>query len=194
MSAAGTCPRASRIRRSSCVAAAELGREPADCLVVEDAPAGIAAARAGGMIALGIARLADETLLRAAGADLVVTSLDDVDADALATVARYIEASGMICSMRWSRPGIAAGCWWSKATTRCARAASNRASPSATASSAFAGLGRSAAALRGCPGCTLSDGRPGLAPMSRDCSTRPIPSRLSRRSYRRPIGFACGYC
>ena len=60
-------------------------RRPAgECLVVEDAPAGIAAARAGGMAALGVARLGDEALLRAAGADLVVTSLDQVDVGAVA--------------------------------------------------------------------------------------------------------------
>ena len=51
--------------------------------MVEDAPAGIAAARAAGMAALGIARLGDEALLHAAGADLVVTSLDQVDVAAL---------------------------------------------------------------------------------------------------------------
>ena len=51
--------------------------------MVEDAPAGIAAARAAGMAALGIARLGDEALLRAAGAGLVVTSLDQVDVGAL---------------------------------------------------------------------------------------------------------------
>ena len=60
------------------IAATELGVAPAGCLVVEDAPAGIEAARAGGMMTLGIARLGDEALLRAACADLVVTSLDDV--------------------------------------------------------------------------------------------------------------------
>jgi beta-phosphoglucomutase len=52
--------------------------------VAEDAPAGIEAARSGGMAALGIARLGDAGLLRAAGADLVVTSLDDVAMDELA--------------------------------------------------------------------------------------------------------------
>lgn len=56
---------------------------PARCLVVEDAPAGIRAAKAGGMASLGIARLGDEALLRAAGADLVVTSLDQLDIAAL---------------------------------------------------------------------------------------------------------------
>ena len=65
------------------LAAEALAIPPEQCLVVEDAPAGIAAARAGGMAALGIARLGDEALLRAAGADLVVTSLDQVDVAAL---------------------------------------------------------------------------------------------------------------
>jgi beta-phosphoglucomutase len=65
------------------LAAEELGAAPADCFVVEDAPAGIEAARAGGMFALGVARLGDADLLRAAGADLVVTSLDEIKADEL---------------------------------------------------------------------------------------------------------------
>ena len=66
------------------LAAAELRVEPARCLVVEDAPAGIEAARAGRMAALGVARLGDAASLRAAGADLVVTSLDEVAIDSLA--------------------------------------------------------------------------------------------------------------
>jgi beta-phosphoglucomutase len=66
------------------LAAAELGVVPSLCLVVEDAPAGVEAARAGRMATLGVARLGDEALLRAAGADLVVTSLDEVAVDALA--------------------------------------------------------------------------------------------------------------
>jgi beta-phosphoglucomutase-like phosphatase (HAD superfamily) len=60
-------------------AAAELGLAPASVVVVEDAPAGVRAAKAGGMVAVGIARADDEQLLRDAGADLVVTSLDDVE-------------------------------------------------------------------------------------------------------------------
>jgi HAD superfamily hydrolase (TIGR01509 family) len=56
---------------------------PGECVVVEDAPAGVRAANAGGMASLGIARLHDEALLEAAGAGLVVTSLDDVDIAAL---------------------------------------------------------------------------------------------------------------
>jgi beta-phosphoglucomutase len=67
------------------LAARALNIAPAQNLVVEDAPAGIAAARAGGMASVGIARLGDEDLLRAAGADLVVTSLDQVDTDAVLT-------------------------------------------------------------------------------------------------------------
>lgn len=66
------------------LAAGALGVAPSRCLVVEDAPAGIQAARAGGMVALGIARLDDAAPLLAAGADLVVTDLDRVDIDALA--------------------------------------------------------------------------------------------------------------
>ena len=65
------------------LAAAELPAAPANCIVVEDAPAGIQAARAGGMVALGVARFGDAASLRAAGADLVVTSLDEVVLDAL---------------------------------------------------------------------------------------------------------------
>src|SRR5580704_12380869 len=65
------------------LAAAELRVAPAHCFIVEDAPAGIEAARAGGIAALGVARLKDASELWAAGADLVVTSLDDVAIDAL---------------------------------------------------------------------------------------------------------------
>jgi HAD superfamily hydrolase (TIGR01509 family) len=66
------------------IAAQELGLAPAHCLVTEDAPAGIEAGRRGGMTTLGIARLGDASSLRAAGACLVVTSLDEIDCDRLA--------------------------------------------------------------------------------------------------------------
>lgn len=57
---------------------------PAQCFVVEDAAVGVRAAKAGGLAALGIARAHDEERLAAAGADLVVDSLDLVDLDRLA--------------------------------------------------------------------------------------------------------------
>jgi beta-phosphoglucomutase len=66
------------------LAAAELGVAPAHCFVLEDAPAGIEAARAGRMTALGVARLRDAAVLRAAGADVVVRSLDEIAIDELA--------------------------------------------------------------------------------------------------------------
>jgi len=65
-------------------AAEELGVRPGTCFVVEDASSGIQAAKAGNMAALGVARLGDEELLAKAGADLVVTTLDDVSLEALA--------------------------------------------------------------------------------------------------------------
>jgi trehalose/maltose hydrolase-like predicted phosphorylase/beta-phosphoglucomutase-like phosphatase (HAD superfamily) len=64
-------------------AAEELGVAPADCFVTEDATSGIQAAKAAGMAALGVARLDDREMLLEAGADLVVTTLDDVSRRAL---------------------------------------------------------------------------------------------------------------
>src|SRR4029453_6561973 len=65
-------------------AAAELGVPPSACFVVEDAPSGIQAAKAGGMAAPRLApRDAREALLEA-GADLVVTTLDGVSLPARA--------------------------------------------------------------------------------------------------------------
>ena len=65
-------------------AAEELGAPAKDCFVVEDAPNGVQAAKAGGMVALGVARADDAELLAGERADLVVTSLDRVDRSALA--------------------------------------------------------------------------------------------------------------
>ncbi len=72
------------------MAAEELHVEPAHCVVAEDAPVGIEAARRGGMTALGIARNDDAASLETAGANLVVTSFDEVAMDAL--------ADGRLCS------------------------------------------------------------------------------------------------
>jgi len=59
-------------------AAADLGILPEQCVVIEDAQSGVQAAKAGGMACIGVARLDDAALLRAAGADWVVTSLDEL--------------------------------------------------------------------------------------------------------------------
>ena len=66
------------------LAAAGLQIAPAHCFVVEDSPNGITAAKAGNMTGLGVARLGDSDPLREAGADLVVTRLDDIALDHLA--------------------------------------------------------------------------------------------------------------
>ncbi len=65
------------------LAAQGLRIEPEACFVVEDAPAGIKAAAAGGMAPVGIARSGDAPLLRAAGTDFVVASLDEIAIDEL---------------------------------------------------------------------------------------------------------------
>ena len=64
-------------------AAHELRADPDAAIVMEDAAAGVQAAKAGGMAAIGIARAHDARLLAAAGADIVVTTLDEVDLAAL---------------------------------------------------------------------------------------------------------------
>jgi beta-phosphoglucomutase-like phosphatase (HAD superfamily) len=64
-------------------AAAELGVRPERSIVMEDAPAGVQAAKAGAMGAIGVARKDDAGLLAQAGADIVVATLDEVDLAAL---------------------------------------------------------------------------------------------------------------
>ena len=65
-------------------AAHELGVDPDHAIVIEDAPAGVEAAKAGAMAAIGVARGDDAELLATAGADIVVPTLDDVDVSGLA--------------------------------------------------------------------------------------------------------------
>ncbi|MDX6240292.1 MAG: hypothetical protein QOG10_5112 [Kribbellaceae bacterium] len=65
-------------------AAEELHLSPGSCFVVEDATSGVQAAKTGGMAAIGVARLGDQEMLAKAGADLVVTTLDDASLPALA--------------------------------------------------------------------------------------------------------------
>ncbi|MET8245056.1 HAD-IA family hydrolase [Streptomyces sp. NPDC005202] len=66
-------------------AADALAVPPEDCFVVEDAVSGVQAAKAGRMAALGVARADDRELLASAHADLVVTTLDEVDVGRLAS-------------------------------------------------------------------------------------------------------------
>ena len=64
-------------------AAARLGRAPADCVVIEDTPAGLEAARAAGMRSIGIAGTYPASALTA---DLVVPSLAALPAELLDAV------------------------------------------------------------------------------------------------------------
>jgi beta-phosphoglucomutase len=64
-------------------AAHELAIPPERNFVIEDADVGVQAAKAGNMAALGLARADDAEVLAAAGADVVVTTLDDIDVAAL---------------------------------------------------------------------------------------------------------------
>lgn len=66
-------------------AASRLGVPPARCAVFEDAPAGVQAARAGGMkcVAVSFVGHHSDAVLREAGADVVVRTLEQVDADAV---------------------------------------------------------------------------------------------------------------
>ncbi|HXT62256.1 MAG TPA: HAD family phosphatase [Pyrinomonadaceae bacterium] len=59
---------------------------PAECLVIEDAPPGVAAGRAAGMRTLAITNTVAEPLLRAARADVVSATLDDWNTDAVRLV------------------------------------------------------------------------------------------------------------
>lgn len=56
---------------------------PSECLVIEDAPPGVQAGRAAGMRTLGVTNTVTESLLRAAGADVVSASLADWNTDAV---------------------------------------------------------------------------------------------------------------
>jgi beta-phosphoglucomutase len=64
------------------LAAQRLGVPPARCVVIEDAPVGIAAARAAGMAAVGLASTG-RTRASLAAADLVIDRLDELSPDRL---------------------------------------------------------------------------------------------------------------
>jgi len=61
----------------------ELPLLPSECLVIEDAPPGIKAGQAAGMRTLAVTNTVTESLLRAAGADVVSASLADWNTDAV---------------------------------------------------------------------------------------------------------------
>jgi HAD superfamily hydrolase (TIGR01509 family) len=61
-------------------AARRVNARAEECVVLEDAVVGIRAARAAGMRVIGVAAEASADALRQAGADLVVSSLEFVDA------------------------------------------------------------------------------------------------------------------
>lgn len=67
-------------------AASRLGAEPARCVVFEDAAAGVEAARAGGMKCVAVTFVGHHPTdkLRAAGADVVVASLEEITAEQVA--------------------------------------------------------------------------------------------------------------
>ena len=65
-------------------AAHELGVAPTHAWYSRTAPAGVQATKAAAMAAIRMPRADDATLLAAAGADIVVTTLDQVDHEALA--------------------------------------------------------------------------------------------------------------
>ncbi|HXT49000.1 MAG TPA: HAD-IA family hydrolase [Gemmatimonadaceae bacterium] len=55
-----------------------LGRSPADCVVLEDAPAGIAAGLAAGMRVIGVATTYDRVRLEPLGCSAIVSTLSDI--------------------------------------------------------------------------------------------------------------------
>lgn len=81
-------------------AARKLGIVPAKCLVLEDAPAGVQAARAGGMkcIAVSFVGHHSDAELRAAGADRVVKTLADVSVSDVEQLLEGPSSSGKICN------------------------------------------------------------------------------------------------
>jgi beta-phosphoglucomutase len=60
-------------------AARRLGHVPGECLVVEDAPAGVAAARRAGMACVAVDRSGDAAALEDEGADVVLDRLDRLE-------------------------------------------------------------------------------------------------------------------
>ena len=77
------CYRRGRERLNETRGQSVLPFRPDECLVIEDAPAGILAGRAAGMRTLGVTNTVGEKALREAGADVVTRSLADWTLDAV---------------------------------------------------------------------------------------------------------------
>jgi beta-phosphoglucomutase len=77
-------------------AAEKLGVDPLRCVVFEDAVAGVEAARAGGMRCVAVAFVGHHPAdkLRAAGADVVVGSLDEVTVELVSAIVRRNSTEG----------------------------------------------------------------------------------------------------
>lgn len=71
------------------LAAERLRRPPARCVVIEDAPVGIEAAREAGMKAIGLVGTHDAAVLRAADADYVVERLTDMKSELVEALIRH---------------------------------------------------------------------------------------------------------
>ena len=77
-------------------AASKLGVDPIRCVVFEDAVAGVEAARAGGMRCVAVAFVGHHPVdkLRAAGADLVVRSLEEVTVEQISGLVKMNGTEG----------------------------------------------------------------------------------------------------
>jgi len=64
-------------------AARELPLLAHECVVIEDSPPGIVSGRTAGMRTIGVTNTVSESLLRAAGADIVTSSLADWSVDSV---------------------------------------------------------------------------------------------------------------
>lgn len=86
-----------------------LGLEPADCAIVEDAISGVAAGRNGGFgLVIGLDRGVSETALLAAGADVVVSDLNELtpflDSGRASSVPAGSVPAGAVSSQREDQP------------------------------------------------------------------------------------------
>ena len=89
-----TCRAGSRTRRATSTAARRLGVDPAEALVVEDAPPGIEAGRAAGAATVGVT--STHAAAELAAADVVIETLEELPA----VLARSFDASAVLLGER----------------------------------------------------------------------------------------------